>query len=127
LKGLIVGGDYDDSHPARVKLFKNRPNMTFDDAGAAADQEFNLVRDTTCTLEYKVKVVSFSSLHHLTLYFPSNFGADQTKIFYIGLAGEFTKCDRVGVVNAVYEARAIPEDHKTRDREGMLGGSGPAF
>ena len=127
MKGLIVGGDYDDSHPARVKLFKNRPNMTFDDAGAAADQEFNLVRDTTCTLEYKVKVVSFSSLHHLTLYFPSNFGADQTKIFYIGLVGEFTKCDRVGVVNAVYKVKAIPEDHKTRDREGMLGGSGPAF
>jgi len=127
LKGLIVGGDNADSHPAHVKLFKNRPNMTFDDAEAAADQEFNLVRDTNCTLEYKVKVVTFSSLHHLSLYFTSNFGADTTKIFYIGLAGEFTKSNRVGVVNAVYEARAIPEDHKTKDREGMLGGSGPAF
>ena len=125
MKGLIVGGDYDDSHPARVKLFKNRSNMTFDDAGAAADQEFNLVRDITCTLEYMVKVVTFTSLHHLTLY--SNFGADQTKIFYIGLVGEFTKCDRVVVVNFVYEVMVIPEDHKTRDREGMLGGSCPAF
>jgi len=127
LKGLIVGGEDDDSFPAKVRIYKNRPNMTFDDTGALADQEFNLVRDTTCNLEYKVKVVTFSSVHHLTLHFPSNFGADQTKIFYIGLAGEFTKADRVGVVNAVYEARAIPEDHKARDREGMLGDSGPAF
>jgi len=127
LKGLIVGGEDDDSFPAKVRIYKNRPNMTFDDTGASADQEFNLVRDTTCNLEYKVKVVTFSSVHHLTLHFPSNFGADQTKIFYIGLAGEFTKADRVGVVNAVYEARAIPEDHKASDREGMLGGSGPAF
>ena len=127
MKGLIVGGEVDDSFPSKVRLFKNRPNMTFDDAGASADQEFSLVHDATCTVEYRVKVVTFSSLHHLTLYFPSNFGADQTKIFYIGLAGEFTKADRVGVVNAVYEARAIPEDHKTRDKEGMLGGPGPAF
>ena len=127
LKGLIVGGEDDDSFPDKVRIYKNRPNMTFDDTGAAADQEFNLVRDTTCSLEYKVKVVTFSSVHHLTLHFPSNFGADQTKIFYIGLAGEFTKADRVGVVHAVYEARAVPEDHKTRDKEGMMGGSGPAF
>ena len=81
--------------------------MSFDDAGAAADQEFSLVRDTDGTVKYKTKVaegtllncfryrfsqvVTFSSVHHLTLHFPSNFGADNTKIYYIGLAGEFTQ------------------------------------
>ena len=68
--------------------------MTFDDAGAGADQEFNLVHDTSCTLEYKVKTVTFSSVHHLSLHFPSNFGEDQTRIYYIGLAGEFTAANR---------------------------------
>lgn len=29
--------------------------MTFDDASATADQEFELVRDTTATTEYPVK------------------------------------------------------------------------
>ena len=86
-------------------MFKNRENMTFDDAGAAADQEFSLVRDTDGSVQYKTKVekgnvnflryfsqvVTFSSVHHLTLHFPTNFGADNTKIYYIGLAGEFTQ------------------------------------
>ena len=79
--------------------------MTFDDAGAAADQEFSLVRDTDGSVQYKTKVekgnyqlpqiffqvVTFSSVHHLTLHVPTNFGADNTKIYYIGLAGEFTQ------------------------------------
>ena len=90
-----------------MRLFKNRENMSFDDAGAKADQEFSLVRDTDGSVQYKTKVekctlefflnftfsqvVTFSSVHHLTLHFPSNFGADNTKIYYIGLAGEFTQ------------------------------------
>merc|ERR1712179_71482 len=128
-KGLIVGGEDDDSFPDKVRIYKNRPNMTFDDTGAAADQEFNLVRDTTCSLEYKVKVVTFSSVHHLTLHFPSNFGDESTKIYYIGLAGEFTQATRVGVVNAVYEARAIPGDHKQKEEQGGMASFGgrPGF
>ena len=27
----MIGGE-DDSHPAKIRLFKNRPHMTFDDA-----------------------------------------------------------------------------------------------
>ena len=38
------------------------------------------------------RVVTFSSVHHLTLHFPSNLGGDdETKVYYIGLKGEFTK------------------------------------
>ena len=39
-----------------MRLFKNRENMSFDDAGAAADQEFSLVRDTDGSVQYKTKV-----------------------------------------------------------------------
>ena len=127
LKGIIVGAEDDDSAPDKVKLYKNRPNMSFDDAGACPEQEFSLVRDSSCSVQYSVKTVSFSSVHHLTLHFPSNFGAEQTKIFYIGLAGEFSQANRVGVVNCVYEARPMMEDHKTEEKEKMFGGSGPAF
>jgi len=130
LKGLIVIGGEEDSQPDKVRLFKNRPNMSFDDVGAPPDQEFSLVADPTGNVEYKTKVVSFSSVHHLTLYFPSNLGSDHTKIYYIGLAGEFTKSTRVGVVNAVYEARAVPEDHKQNIKDGAAfshSGGGPAY
>jgi len=131
LKGLIIIGGEEETHPSSVRLFKNRPNMTFDDAGAPPDQEFSLVRDSDGTVEYKTKIVKFSSVHHLTLHFPANFGDDVTKIYYIGLCGEWTKSDRVGVVHAVYEARAMMEDHKQDVKDGGVssfgGGGGPAF
>merc|ERR1712179_544831 len=85
LKGLIVGGEDDDSFPDKVRIYKNRPNMTFDDTGAAADQEFNLVRDTTCSLEYKVKVVTFSSVHHLTLHSPLILVQTRPRYFILAL------------------------------------------
>ena len=105
-------GGQDGFHPSKVKLFKNRPHMTFDDAQAKCDQEFELVQDHEGTLEYTTKVVTFSSVHHLSLHFPSNFGEDVTEIYYIGFKGEFTPGHRTGVVNAVYEARPMLEDHK---------------
>lgn len=120
LKGIVVIGGEDETHPDKVRLFKNRENMTFDDAGAPADQEFSLVRDVDGTVQYKTKVVTFSSVHHLTLHFPSNYGDDSTRIYYIGLAGEFTQATRVGVVNAVYEARAVPGDHKQKEEQGGM-------
>ena len=110
--GIIVMGGQDGFHPSKVKLFKNRPHMTFDDAQAKCDQEFELVQDHEGTLEYTTKVVTFSSVHHLSLHFPSNFGEDVTEIYYIGFKGEFTPGHRTGVVNAVYEARPMLEDHK---------------
>jgi len=120
LKGLIIIGGEDETHPSKVRLFKNRPNMTFDHASTKADQEFDLVRDEQGNVEYNTKVVTFSSVHHLSLHFPSNFGgddSDETKIYWIGLKGEFTEAQRTGVVNAVYEARPMLKDHKQDTRE----------
>ena len=86
----------------------------------SADQEFDLVRDEHGKVEYNTKVVTFSSVHHLSLHFPCNFGgddSDETKIYWIGLKGEFTEAQRTGVVNAVYEARPMLKDHKQDTKE----------
>lgn len=128
MKGLIIIGGEENTHPDEVRLFKNRPNMTFDDAKAEPDQKFSLVRDADGTVEYKTKIVKFSSVHHLTLHFPSNFGDDKTKIFYIGLCGEWTKADRIGVVHTVYETMPGIQDHKQDLLDGAVAsGGGPAF
>ena len=63
------------------------------------------------------RVVTFSSVHHLSTHFPTNFGEDVTTVYYIGLKGEFTEAKRVGVVNAVYEARPMMQDHKQDVKE----------
>lgn len=55
LKGIIVVGGEGDFHPSTLRLFKNRPNMSFDDAAAEPDQEFELSRDLDGTLEYPTK------------------------------------------------------------------------
>ncbi|XP_023020961.1 PITH domain-containing protein GA19395 [Leptinotarsa decemlineata] len=112
LKGIKVIGEDADNHPSKMRLFKNRPSATFDDVSAVADQEFELVKDPTGTAEYNTKVVTFNNVHHLTIHFPSNFGDETTKIYYIGLKGEFSEAHRHGVTICTYESRPMPTDHK---------------
>ena len=45
------------------------------------------------------------------MYFTGNFGGDLTEIHFIGLKGDFSERRREAV-EAVYESRAMPEDHK---------------
>lgn len=55
LKGVIVIGANDESHPNKMRIFKNRPKMTFDDAATQPDQEFEMTRDTEGVVEYSTK------------------------------------------------------------------------
>lgn len=58
LKGIRVIGPSDGSHPKKVRLFKNRPKMTFDDASAKPEQEFELEKDLTGSIEYNTQVIA---------------------------------------------------------------------
>jgi hypothetical protein len=120
LKGLIVIGGEGGSHPASVKLFKNRPFMTFDDTSVEADQELQLAHDTDGTVEYNVKIVKFSSVNHLSLHFPKNYGEDSTKIYYIGFKGEFTAAQRDAILLTSYETTPNPADHKAEIPGGVF-------
>ncbi|XP_028416900.1 PITH domain-containing protein 1-like [Dendronephthya gigantea] len=113
LKGVILVGGEGDFHPRVMKLFKNKPHMTFDETEIEPDQVFELVEDLNGTVEYNTKVPRFSSVQCLSIYFPSNFGAETTKVTYIGLRGEFQEARRHEVTICNYEARANPADHKT--------------
>lgn len=48
-------------------------------------QEFDLVEDYSGVVEYQVKLAKFKSVHHLTIFLPSNFGADSTEGFCLFL------------------------------------------
>uniref|UniRef100_A0A2M4C042 Putative thioredoxin-like protein n=1 Tax=Anopheles marajoara TaxID=58244 RepID=A0A2M4C042_9DIPT len=112
LKGIIVIGGENGSNPKTMRLYKNRPKMTFDDVSAPADQEFSLAEDNNGVVEYATKVVTFANVHHLSLHIPSNYGSDQTKVYYIGLKGEFSEAHHHGVTICTYEARPNVSDHK---------------
>uniref|UniRef100_A0A182M834 PITH domain-containing protein n=1 Tax=Anopheles culicifacies TaxID=139723 RepID=A0A182M834_9DIPT len=112
LKGIIIIGADDETHPKKMRLFKNRLKMTFDDTSATADQEFALERDANGVIEYSTKVVTFANVHHLSLHIPSNYGGDSTTVYYIGLKGEFSEAHHHGVTICTYEARPNVSDHK---------------
>lgn len=57
LKAIRLIGEDSENHPSKMRLYKNRPSMTFDDTNAAADQEFGLVKDTIGSIEYGTKLV----------------------------------------------------------------------
>jgi len=40
-----------------------------------------------CQMFYRA--ARFNSVHHLSILFPTNFGAETTKVYYIGLRGDF--------------------------------------
>uniref|UniRef100_A0A8C4QC29 PITH domain-containing protein 1 n=1 Tax=Eptatretus burgeri TaxID=7764 RepID=A0A8C4QC29_EPTBU len=113
LHGVVVMGEEGGAHPAEMRLFKNIPHMTFDDTGREADQEFGMSHDLTGTLEYPTKATRFSNVSHLSMHFSKNFGAENTKIYYIGLRGDWMQAHRHEVTICTYEASANPADHKT--------------
>jgi len=114
LKGVIIMGGEGDMHPTKMKLYKNRPKMSFDDTGQHCDEEFDLQPDYKGELEYNTKVARFSNVEHLSIYFPENFGNDVSRIYYIGLKGDFTQAHKHGVTICTYEARANPADHQSK-------------
>uniref|UniRef100_A0A3Q3LNL4 PITH domain-containing protein 1 n=1 Tax=Mastacembelus armatus TaxID=205130 RepID=A0A3Q3LNL4_9TELE len=112
LKGIIISGEDDESHPAEIRLYKNIPQMSFDDTGREPEQAFRLSRDPTAELEYPTKIARFSNVQHLSIHISKNFGAESTRIYYIGLRGEYTEAHRHEVTICNYEAAANPADHK---------------
>lgn len=58
------------------------------------------------------RISRFSNVYHLSIHISKNFGADTTKVFYIGLRGEWTELRRHEVTICNYEASANPADHR---------------
>ncbi|PWS21562.1 hypothetical protein DKP78_22935, partial [Enterococcus faecium] len=70
-----------------MRLFKNIPHMSFDDTGREPEQAFRLNRDPLAELENPTKIARFSNVQHLSIHLSRNFGAESTRVYYIGLRG----------------------------------------
>ncbi|KAK1120822.1 hypothetical protein K0M31_011026 [Melipona bicolor] len=117
LKGLIIIGGENNLHPNKVKLYKNRPRMTFDDVTIEPEQEFELCVDTNGIHEYSPKIVKFSSVHHLSLHFTGIDRTERIKIYYIGLKGEWLPAHHHGVTICTYELHPQMSDQPKKNIE----------
>ncbi|KAH0642369.1 hypothetical protein KY289_033343 [Solanum tuberosum] len=115
IKSIAIVGGADGTSPSKMRAFVNRDGIDFSDAQSMqAIQEWDLAENLQGVLEYQTRYSRFQSVGNITLHFPDNFGADTTRIQYIGLKGEATQMKRDVVANIVYEIMPNPSDHKIR-------------
>ena len=123
VRGVMVIGGGSGSAPARLKCWVNKAPGEIDFANAnrkTPTQQWDLAEDHDGTLEYQTDFTQFQAVSSLTLHFPTNLNDDgDTEIWFIGLRGEGTINRRDMIVTAVYESRAMPQDHKTPDDENV--------
>jgi len=112
---MIVGGDKGSS-PKKVLLFTNRDDIDFSNVKDLKPvQDFDLHEDFKGELEYPTKIAKFSNVTSLTLYFPENYGADTTKIYYVGLKGDYAPLPKREAIITSYESKPQLKDHQVPD------------
>ncbi|KAL3315072.1 PITH domain-containing protein 1 [Cichlidogyrus casuarinus] len=111
LTGITIASTEDGSHPKEVFLYKDRENMSFDSIPDKSDKDLQLAQ--TCEYPmFKLEQTRFSSIKHLSIYVKGNYGAESTRIHYIGLFGSFLSPFRNPVVITNYEVTPNITDHK---------------
>ena len=115
----VIGLGEDGSAPSHLRAFTNRDDLDF----AAMEtmqpvQEWDLLENHQGLIEYPVQTAKFNGIHSIDLHFPSTFGGEDCpmSISFIGFKGEYEERRREAV-NAVYESRPIPKDHKVSGME----------
>ncbi|KFM26470.1 PITH domain-containing protein 1 [Auxenochlorella protothecoides] len=123
LKAICVIGAPDGRGPAKLRVnrrvYVNREDLDF---GMVADlqpiQEWDLVDNTAGVVDYPTQASKFNGVHSLTLHFPETLGGgDATQINFVGFKGTCVSRDR-RAVEAVYETKPMPSDHKVADLAG---------
>ncbi|SBT00043.1 thioredoxin, putative, partial [Plasmodium ovale curtisi] len=127
---FLIGGEK-GTYPKKMKIFSNREDIDFENINDfKCIQEVELSEDFHGSIEYPLKVTSLFNVSYLTLYFYENYGAETTKISYIGiptwLKGVGTNYTR-RAVETVYEASPNLADHKIEGAANMTKFSFDAF
>jgi len=110
----VIGLGPDGSAPSSLRMFINRNDLDFSVVHDATPvQEWDLLENFAGDVEYPVKTAKCTGVHSIDLHFPSTFGGEEypSWISFIGFKGEFEERRREAV-NAVYESRPVPKDHK---------------
>jgi len=122
LKSFVIIGGEGGCSPAHLKLFSNRDDIDFDNCSRLKPvQEFDLPEDRRGEVSHETRIVKFTGVQNLTFFFDKNYSAPITRIYFIGLKGEYTPLARNPVI-AAYELRPQPSDHKNPAENRNLSG-----
>lgn len=112
LKAICIIGGEEGRSPSKLKVYTNRDNLDFEAVSTLQPvQEWELIENRNGQMEYPTQVSKFNGVHSIDLYIPSNFGAEQTEVLFIGFKGDFSERRRQAV-EAVYESKPMPSHHK---------------
>ncbi|KAJ1953165.1 hypothetical protein EC988_003150 [Linderina pennispora] len=113
LKSILLWGGAGESAPKHMKVFANRDDLDFDNVNdTTCTQAWDLVEGARQPVEYPTRIAKFNSVRSLAIFLPSNFGADETTVYYLGFRGEWTELKENPLIT-VYELRPNVADHKT--------------
>lgn len=114
----LIGGRDESTSPSKLRVFVNRDDLDFEAIRSLPPtQAWELQPDPSGVLEYPSQAHKFQGVTSIDLHVQGTFGADFISIDFIGFKGTFTERKRQAV-EAVYEARAMPSDHKVSDVQG---------
>ena len=89
LRSMTIIGGEEGMSPAKLKVFVNKKEseVDFDLKEMNCDQEINCVENPDGKLKYFLKANKFHSVWSLTFVVTNNYGADNTRFYYIGFEG----------------------------------------
>lgn len=117
----MVGGE-EGTSPSFIKVFVNLDQPDFDliDNGVASQvyvvltKEFDCVENPDGEYSYAVRANKFNNVHSLTFIITRNYGAEFSRIYYIGFTGIRTNKKKM-ILLGNYELKPLMDQNKTKD------------
>lgn len=111
LRALLLKAGPADQTPTKVLLYNNIEHADFSVlSDLQPTQEFNVAPGREVG-EYHVMPAKFPNATSVTLFFPGSQGGDTTRIYYVGVLGQFSERKNQPLLT-VYESRPNLADHE---------------
>ncbi|KAL8909743.1 MAG: hypothetical protein Q9207_000052 [Kuettlingeria erythrocarpa] len=123
LHSVLIRSSEDPSAPKTLKLFPNRDDLDFSTVSDLQPTQTLELSQTSEIQDIPVKRTLFGNTYNLNFFFEDNFGDDVTRIYWIGLKGEFSLLNR-DAIEVLYEKAANPKDHTLIQGVGDLASQG---
>ncbi|KAG8528076.1 uncharacterized protein KY384_006992 [Bacidia gigantensis] len=122
LHSVLIRASDSSSCPQTLKLYHNHDDLDFSTASDLPPTQMLHISRTNEVQELPVKRTSFSNVYNLSLFIENNHGADESRLYWVGFKGEFTKLNREPF-EVLYEKAANPKDHEVIAGLGEKGAS----